>query len=363
MCHCFSFSEKGILLKVKNFFWTIRTRRSLYDDVVLPELGICLPFSLPQDIHLTDPENYSNMINRLIASLLPYMPKKFVWLFSRRYIAGRTIEEALKVSADLAGKGVRVTVDHLGEYIRNLEQAEETKKVYLSMIDRFEEAGIEATYSLKPSSFGMLIDFNACLEHVREIVQKAADYNSFVRIDMEDSSCVDSEIALYRQLHQLWPHHVGLVVQAYLKRTPADIEYLAQLHSPHTPVNLRLCKGIYVESPDIAIQDRQAINSQYVDALRFLFGKGVYVGIATHDRQLTDAACQLVEEFGLKNDEYEFQMLYGVTPELRKELVDGGHKMRVYVPFGQEWFGYSTRRLKENPKIAFYVLKALFFRG
>lgn len=331
--------------------------------VIFPVFSVHLPLSPPQDIHLTYPENHWNMINRLIASLLPYMPKKFVWLFSRRYIAGKTIEEALKASADLGRNGIMVTVDHLGEYIRDLDQAREVKQVYLSMIDRFERQGISATYSLKPSSFGMLMDFDTCLAHVREIVQKAVDYNSFVRIDMEDSTCVDHEIELYRQLHQLWPHHVGLVVQAYLKRTPSDLEYLADLHSSATPVNLRLCKGIYLESPDVAIQDRQAINSQFVDALSFLFEKGIYVGIATHDRQLTDAACRLIGEFGLKKDEYEFQMLYGVTPDLRGELVDKGHRMRVYVPFGEEWFGYSTRRLKENPKIAFYVLKALFFRG
>ena len=303
------------------------------------------------------------MINRFIACLLPYMPKKFVWLFSRRYIAGKTLNDALKAAKDLAAKGIMVTIDHLGEYIRNLEQAEEVKQVYLSVIEHFEQEGIAATYSLKPSSFGMLIDFDVCYKHVREILEKAVDHNTFIRIDMEDSSCVDREIELYRKLHQLYPRNVGLVVQAYLKRTPADLATLAGMHSPQTPVNLRLCKGIYVEPPEVAIQDRQSINTQFAEALEFLLEKGIFVGIATHDRKLTEAASEIISRLNLNKDAYEFQMLYGVTPELRGELVAGGHRMRVYVPFGQKWFGYSTRRLKENPRMAFYVLKALFVRG
>ncbi|MFO8000684.1 MAG: proline dehydrogenase family protein [Marinilabilia sp.] len=303
------------------------------------------------------------MVNKLIASMLPYMPKKFVWLFSRRYIAGKDIEDALQVTSELAVEGASVTLDHLGEYIRDLGQARETREVYMSMIDRFGQENLPATFSLKPSAFGMLIDYETCFEYIRQVVEKAVKYQSFVRIDMEDSGCVDREIELYRRLHELFPFHVGLVVQAYLKRTPADLEYLAGFHSEYTPVNLRLCKGIYVEPPDVAVQDRKAINKQFVEALSFLFERGIFVGIATHDRQLTDASRDLIKRFGLKNEDYEFQMLYGVTPELRRELLAEGHRMRIYVPFGKEWFGYSTRRLKENPKMAFYVIKALFFRG
>ncbi len=303
------------------------------------------------------------MVNKLIASVLPLLPKKFVWLFSKRYISGETLEDAVSASKGLAAHGVRVTIDHLGEYIRELSQAEEVKAVYLSMIERFENEGISATYSLKPSSFGLLLDFETCYSHVREIIEKAKEYNSFVRIDMEDSSCVDAEIGLYRRLLNEFPLNVGLVVQAYLKRTPKDLEYLASIHSIETPVNIRLCKGIYVESPEIAIKDRKAINKQFIEALDFLFRKQVYVGIATHDRELTNSAEELIEQYSLGEGDYEFQMLYGVTPELRTNLVKKGHKMRVYVPFGKEWFGYSTRRLKENPKLAFYIIKALFKHG
>ncbi len=303
------------------------------------------------------------MINKFIASVLPYLPKKFVWIFSRRYISGKKIDDAVAASHKLAKEGIRVTIDHLGEYISELSQADEVRKVYLDMIDRFEQEGIQATYSLKPSSFGLQIDFETGCNYVREIVEKARSYNSFVRIDMEDSSCVDDELKLYQKIHDLYPENVGIVIQAYLKRTPKDLEYLAALHSAEKPVNVRLCKGIYVEPENIAVKDRKEINSHFLEALDFLFQKGIYVGIATHDRELTDGAQELVKRYSLTGKNYEFQMLYGVTPELRKELLAAGHQMRVYVPFGEQWFGYSTRRLKENPRMAFYIIKALFYRG
>lgn len=303
------------------------------------------------------------MINKFIASVLPYLPKKFVWIFSRRYISGKKIDDAVAASHKLAKEGIRVTIDHLGEYISEISQADEVRKVYLEMIDRFEKDGIQATYSLKPSSFGLQIDFETGYNYVREIVEKARSYGSFVRIDMEDSSCVDDELKLYQKLHDLYPKNVGIVIQAYLKRNPKDLEFLAELHSSEKPVNVRLCKGIYVEPENIAIKDRKEINVHFLDALDFLFQKGIFVGIATHDRELTDGAQQLIQRYSLSDKDYEFQMLYGVTPELRRELLSAGHRMRVYVPFGEQWFGYSTRRLKENPRMAFYIIKALFYRG
>ncbi len=303
------------------------------------------------------------MINHLIASALPYMPKKFVWLFSRRYIAGETLEAAIIASRKLGEEGISVTIDLLGEYITTLDQAQENKETYLALIDRFEKEQIKATYSLKPTSFGLLIDTGACFGHVREIVEKARDYGAFVRIDMEDSQCVDAEIELYKRLHAIMPKSVGLVVQAYLKRTPADVRELVKLHSAEAPVNFRLCKGIYVEPPEIAIKSREGVNQQFVELLDYLFRHKVFVGIATHDQFLTDAAQKLIERYGLSKNDYEFQMLYGVTPELRARLVSAGHKMRVYVPFGKHWFGYSTRRLKENPRMAWLIIRALFLRG
>jgi proline dehydrogenase len=303
------------------------------------------------------------MINKVIAYMLPYMPKKFVWLFSRRYIAGETLDEAIDASRKLGQEGIEVTVDLLGEYITTMEQARENKIVYFSIIERFEKEGVAATYSLKPTSFGLLIDPELCFEYVREIVEKASSFGSFVRIDMEDSACVDAEIELFQKVHDLMPRNVGLVIQAYLKRTPADLKNLVKRHTVQTPLNIRLCKGIYVEPPEIAIQSRAGVNKQYLEMLDFLLRNKVFVGIATHDQELVAGAQQLIECSELKKDEYEFQMLYGVTPDLRSKIVGLGHRMRVYVPFGKHWFGYSTRRLKENPQMAWLIIKALFVRG
>jgi proline dehydrogenase len=211
--------------------------------------------------------------------------------------------------------------------------------------------------------FGLLIDKEVCYKNIREIVQRAASYKNFVRIDMEDSQCVDLEIELYRKLKAEFPQHVGLVVQAYLKRTLKDLENLMDIHSREIPLNYRLCKGIYVEPAEIAYKKYQEINDHFLIDLEFMFKNGIYPGIATHDKPLVDGAFKLIEKYNVPINSYEFQMLYGVTPELRKSIVDKGHNMRVYVPFGEQWFAYSTRRLKENPRMAMLIIKALFVRG
>jgi len=303
------------------------------------------------------------MINKLITKLLPLMPKKLVWIFSRKYIAGETIEDAIRVCHNLNGQNIKITLDLLGEFITRLDQAMVNKNAYLEIIDRVQKEKIDGNYSLKPTSFGLLIDPEACYQNIREIVAKAASYGNFVRIDMEDSQCTDLEIALFRKLQAEFPRHVGLVLQAYMRRTLPDIKALGDLHSEAAPLNFRLCKGIYVEPETIAYKKYQEINDHYLEDLEYLFRKGMYPGIATHDKPLVEGACRLIEKYKVPNDKYEFQMLYGVTPELRKSVIDMGHTMRVYVPFGKEWFGYSTRRLKENPKMATHIIKALFVRG
>lgn len=303
------------------------------------------------------------MFNKLITLLLPYMPKKLVWIFSKRYVAGESIGDAIKACKELNSQGIMVTIDLLGEFIKNLGEAEENKVAYLQIIDRIEAEKINGNYSLKPTSFGLLLDPEICYRNVREIVAKAASVNNFIRIDMEDSPCTDLEIALYRRLKQEFPGHVGLVFQAYLKRTRSDIEKLLDIHTAEAPLNFRLCKGIYVEPEAIAYKKYQEINDHYLDDLDFMFSKGIYPGIATHDKPLVEGAYQLIEKHKVPKEKYEFQMLYGVTPELRKSILEKGHRMRVYVPFGKDWFGYCTRRLKENPKMAMTIIKALFVRG
>lgn len=303
------------------------------------------------------------MFNRMIAGLLPYMPKSFVWIFSKRYIAGKKIEDAIRVSRELNSQGIKVTVDLLGEFITQLNEAEKNKIEYLDIIDTFTREKIDGNFSLKPTMFGLLIDTEVCYRNIREIVARAASYNNFIRIDMEDSQCVDLEIDLYRRLKAEFPKNVGLVVQAYLKRTLKDLENLMDIHSKEIPLNYRLCKGIYVEPAEIAFKKYEEINKHFLEDLEFMLKNGVYPGIATHDKPLVDGAYKLIEKYNVPKNMYEFQMLYGVTPELRKSIVDKGHTMRVYVPFGEQWFAYSTRRLKENPKMAWLIIKAIFVRG
>ncbi len=303
------------------------------------------------------------MFNRLIASLLPLMPKKLVWLFSKSYIAGEDIDSAIKISKNLNDKNIKITIDVLGEFIEHLDQARENKNEYLDVIEKVQKNKIDGNYSLKPTSFGLLIDKDVCYQYVEEVVRKAASYNNFVRIDMEDSPCVDLEIELYRKLHADYPKNVGLVFQSYMKRTMNDLKNLMDIHSEETPLNYRLCKGIYVEPAEIAYKDHDEVNSHYLKNLEFLFQNNIYPGIATHDKFLIQESLKLIEKYNVPKDRYEFQMLYGVTPELRKSIVAEGHTMRVYVPFGKDWFGYSTRRLKENPKMASYIIKALFKKG
>jgi len=299
------------------------------------------------------------MINRLIASTLPLLPKRFVWLFSRSYIAGETVEDAMTACQALNRDGIKTTIDILGEFIQNLDEAEKNRDEYLALIDITQRTGIDGNYSMKPTMFGLLIDAETCYSHIREIVAKAASYGNFVRIDMEDSACVDLEMDLFRRLKTEFPENVGLVLQAYLRRTLNDLQDLMDLHTPTVPLNFRLCKGIYAEPGHIAFQRHNEINAHFLEDLEFIFRNGLYPGIATHDRALVDGALALIDRYEIPRDRYEFQMLYGVTPELRRSLVEAGHTLRVYVPYGRHWFGYSTRRLKENPKIVNSIVKSL----
>lgn len=303
------------------------------------------------------------MFNKMIAAVLPYMPKNFVWVFSKRYIAGKKIEDAIQASRELNSQGIMVTVDLLGEFITNLEEADANKAEYLNIIETFTREKIDGNFSLKPTMFGLLLDKEVCYQNIREIVALAASYDSFVRIDMEDSQCVDLEIELYRKLKKEFPKNVGLVVQAYMKRTLQDLKDLMDIHTEDNPLNYRLCKGIYVEPAEIAYKKYEEINKHFLEDLEFMFQNGVYPGIATHDKPLIEGAYKLIEKYKVPNDKYEFQMLYGVTPDRRQSIVDDGHRMRVYVPFGEQWFAYSTRRLKENPKMAWHIIKALFVRN
>jgi proline dehydrogenase len=302
------------------------------------------------------------MINKLIAKILPYFPKRIVWIFGKPYISGQTIDDALIESRKLNQGGIMVSVDLLGEYVNNPGEADIYKKQYIELIKRFADEKIDGHFSVKPSMFGLLIDQEACFQNLCEIVAVADQCNTFIRIDMEDSECTSIELEIYRRLKSKFPTRIGVVVQAYLRRTLEDVKHLMDLNLPEAPLNFRLCKGIYIEEERIAYKGYQEIRDHYIEDLHFMLQNEIYVGIATHDKYLIEKAYELIDQLNIPKDKYEFQMLYGVTPKLRQSIVDRGHRMRVYVPYGKQWFTYSTRRLKENPNMIWYILKAIFVR-
>ena len=295
------------------------------------------------------------IINKAIAAILPYFPKKFIWFFSKRYIAGEKIEDAINVAKSLNAENIKVSIDFLGEFIANIDEAKNYQDQYFELIHALENNDIEGNYSLKPTMFGLLIDKEKCYNNIRKIVETAAGYNRFIRLDMEDSHCVDAEIELFKRLFLEFSANVGLVLQAYLKRTKRDIEKLVTWNTSKSPLNIRLCKGIYQEPKDIAFKDYDKINENFKSLLEYMFAHKCYVGIATR-------IYVLISKYKLNGNDYEFQMLYGVTPELRNSIVQKGHNMRVYVPFGEKWFGYSTRRLRENPRMVSHIIKAIFIQ-
>lgn len=303
------------------------------------------------------------MINRIIASILPYIPKRLVWIFSRKYISGEKLSDAIRESEKLNAEGCSVTIDILGEYVSELREAEQYKLQYIEVIEQFSARKINGNFSIKPSMFGLLLDKEACYANMREIVAIADKHDSFIRIDMEDSTCTDDEILLFRRLKSEFPRRVGLVVQAYMRRTLDDLKQMMDCHTEDSPLNFRLCKGIYVEDESIAYKGYQEVRDHYMEDLEFMLKNGIFVGIATHDSYLVENAMLMIQKLNIPKDKYEFQMLFGVNPNLRQSIIRKGYSMKVYVPFGKQWFGYSTRRLKENPNMVWHIIKALFVRG
>jgi proline dehydrogenase len=286
------------------------------------------------------------LLDRAIVRLLPAVPKPVVRRLSSRYIAGPSIDDAIRVVERLNAKGKLATVDVLGEEITNADEARAIAAQYHDVLARIDDASLEANVSVKLTGFGLELDSELCRENLDSVVRDAAARANFVRIDMEDSSTTDRTLDLYRWLRKAGHANTGVVLQSYLRRTFDDLEGLE---------NVRLCKGIYVEPPELAYAEFEAVRDNYVRCLRRLVEQGSYVGIATHDEYLIGEALRIVREAGLSHDRYEFQMLLGVRPGRADELVAAGHRLRVYVPYGQHWYEYSLRRLQENPKIAGYV--------
>jgi proline dehydrogenase len=303
------------------------------------------------------------MINRLIVGLLQYMPKNLVWIFSKRYIAGEKLSDAVKVTKKFNAMRTKATMDLLGEFLTRAEKVEYYKTEYIKLIEESVKQGLDNSFSVKPTMFGLLLDPEMCYRNIREIVAKAASHGRFIRIDMEDAQCTTMEIELYKKLLNEFPDNVGLVFQAYLKRTLDDLKDLFEFDKGRGKINIRLCKGIYTEPPELAFKNKDEINKNYLIDLEYMLTHNIYAAIATHDKKLINGSYELIERDHISKDRFEFQMLYGVTPDLRKSIVDKGYTMRVYVPYGKDWFNYSTRRLRENPSMIPHMVKALFIRG
>lgn len=297
-----------------------------------------------------------NPFNKAIVGILPLFPKKLVRVFANRYIAGDKLSEAVDAVKNLNAKNIVATMDVLGESIKDKNEAVVSKNESIEVFEEINKTGINSNLSVKLTMLGLNIDFDLCLSLVTEIIECAKSYNNFVRIDMEDSSVTEATVKIFEEVRKKYDN-VGLVLQAYMRRSEKDILRLTEIKT-----NFRLCKGIYVEPESVAYKGKQEVRDNFLKLLRLMLERKSYVGIATHDDFLIDGAKKIISEFGLNKEEYEFQMLLGVREKTRDKIVSEGNKMRIYVPFGERWYQYSIRRFKENPNVAGQVVKALFSR-
>jgi proline dehydrogenase len=284
------------------------------------------------------------LLDRAIVRLLPAVPKPVVRRLSSRYIAGPSLDDALRVVRRLNAKRKLATVDVLGEEVTSPDEARMIAGQYHDVLARIDAEGLNANISVKLTGLGLELDYDLCGENLEAVLVDARARGNFVRIDMEDSSTTERTLQLYRELRASGYENFGVVLQAYLRRTVDD---LPGLH------NVRLCKGIYVEPQAIAYREFEAVRANFVRCLELLVAQGAYVGIATHDEYLLGEALRIVRD--VPRERYEFQMLLGVRADRADSLVADGHRLRVYVPYGTQWYEYSIRRLQENPKIAGYV--------
>ena len=295
-----------------------------------------------------------NPLHRIIVRSLPLVPRSVIRNVASRYVAGETIDDALATVRSLNAGGCMATLDVLGEDVTRLEETEETVLEYRRALSEIAARGVDSNISVKLTALGLKLDPDHCRREFARIVEAARAHGTFVRIDMEDSSVTEVTLQIFFEFAKKY-ERLGIVLQAYLRRTADDARRVAAAGG-----NVRVCKGIYVEPPSIAFQDREEIRASYMQLVESLLSAGRFVGIATHDPVLVDRSLALVARLGLPRSAYEFQMLLGVARTLRQRLVAGGHRLRVYVPYGRAWYAYSVRRLKENPSIVGNVLKGLF---
>jgi proline dehydrogenase len=279
---------------------------------------------------------------------------------SRRYIAGDLLQDAIDTTVRLhREEGAWTTIDVLGEFVQDRARALKEKAASHAVLDAIDAHRLQhaAGLSIKPTSLGLGIDPAFATENIRELVARCRDLGIVVNIDMENTPYTDATLAVYRRLREDGFTNVGLVIQAMLRRSEQDVRDLLE----YKPV-IRICKGIYKEARSVAFTDRDEVRANYRKLLRLVLDGGFYPAIATHDDPLIADAYALIKERGLRPDQYEFQMLLGVKENVRRRILADGHHLRVYVPFGEEWYGYSTRRLKENPEMAGMIAKAVLLR-
>ncbi|MCZ3374324.1 proline dehydrogenase family protein [Rhizobium sp. AG207R] len=299
-----------------------------------------------------------SVFNRMAAAAIPLIPRPVIKRLSRRFIAGATLEDAMEVAAGLDAQGFGVTLDVLGESAQSSAEADRMASVYGEALMAMEAKKLDVELSIKPSALGLLADVDECEARMRRVLTDATQRGTVACLDMEDLSCTQKEVDLFLALKPDFPT-LAIAVQAYLKRSYLDLDRLLAKHS-----RLRICKGIYVEDDihlvDRANKDRSAINLHFSAHVESCFKAGIFVSVATHDANLIEKVMELACRMGIDKSAFEFQMLLGVCEPLRDKVRDLGFKVRIYVPFGDDWYGYSTRRLKENPRVAGYVTKALF---
>ena len=295
------------------------------------------------------------IFDSIITKSIPHLPKWFAKPFSKPYVAGETVEEALSEIRHLNSNGFSATIDILGEHIEETDLARDVTHQYCNLYEQIENHGLDSTISVKPTHVGLSISKTEAVSNMLSILEKAKEFGNFLRIDMEDSNVTDQTFEIYMECKKVYDE-VGVVIQAYLHRSESDIEALADDH-----FNSRICKGIYKESKTIAYQNREDIRNNFLLLAKSMARKASFCGYATHDQSLIDRLLDWVESEKIAPHLFEFQSLFGVPMNGRLEqLVEKGFRVRIYVPFGPDWFDYSVRRLKENPNIAGYVISNLF---
>lgn len=273
---------------------------------------------------------------------------------ARRFVAGDHLEDALRAARELNREGLEVTLDHLGESVDDRATARRAARAYLESLSAIREDEAESTISLKLTQLGLDIEPAFCEQNLRRVFDRARELDNFVRIDMEGSAYTAATLELFESVWRDYPRHVGIVVQSYLRRTEDDVRRLAEMEAP-----VRLCKGAYDEPEEVAFQDDDEVDRNFVRCLRILLEGGAPTAVASHDERMVEAALEFMDELDLDAGDVEFQMLYGVRREFQRELADGGHPVRIYVPYGSEWYPYLMRRMAERPANLALVLRAL----